>query len=48
MGDTVGYIIGTYGATPESINDGKFTHTLRRGSDGRWLIASDMDNPNRR
>ena len=48
MSDSVGYIIGTYGATPESINDGKFTLTLRRGIDGRWLIASDMDNPNRR
>jgi ketosteroid isomerase-like protein len=48
VSDTVGYIIGTYGATPESINDGKFTLTLRRASDGRWLIASDMDNPNRR
>jgi uncharacterized protein (TIGR02246 family) len=44
--DTVGYIIGTYGATPESINDGKFTLTLRRAPAGRWLIASDMDNPN--
>jgi uncharacterized protein (TIGR02246 family) len=44
--DTVGYIIGTYGATPEAINDGKFTLTLRRAPGGRWLIASDMDNPN--
>ena len=44
--DTVGYIIGTYGGTPETINDGKFTLTLRRVPGGRWLIASDMDNPN--
>jgi len=28
--------------------DGKFTLTLRRGADGRWLIMSDMDNSNRR
>jgi ketosteroid isomerase-like protein len=26
---------------------GKFTLTLRRGRDGRWLIASDMDNGSR-
>ncbi|HUF27870.1 MAG TPA: nuclear transport factor 2 family protein [Gemmatimonadaceae bacterium] len=44
--DTVGYIIGTYGSTPETINNGKFTLTLRRAPGGRWLIASDMDNPN--
>ena len=29
-------------------DDGKFTLTLRKGSDGRWLIVSDMDNANRR
>ena len=46
--DTVGYIIGTYGPTPQEINAGKFTLTLRRSPGGRWLIASDMDNPNRR
>ena len=27
---------------------GKFTLTLRKGSDGRWLIMSDMDNGNAR
>jgi ketosteroid isomerase-like protein len=27
---------------------GKFTLTLRKDSDGRWLIRSDMDNSNRR
>jgi ketosteroid isomerase-like protein len=26
---------------------GKFTLTLRKGTDGRWLIVSDMDNGNR-
>jgi ketosteroid isomerase-like protein len=43
--DSVGYIIGVYGFgdSPEDI--GKFTLTLRRGPDGRWLIFSDMDNP---
>ena len=27
---------------------GKFTLTLRKNQDGRWLIVSDMDSPNRR
>jgi ketosteroid isomerase-like protein len=27
---------------------GKFTLTLRRGGDGKWLIVSDMDNGNAR
>ena len=44
----VGYIIGGYTGTAGSADDGKFTLTLRKGSDGRWLINSDMDNSNRR
>ena len=44
----VGFILGGYafGADPADI--GKFTLTLRKGADGRWLIFSDMDNTNRR
>lgn len=44
----VGYIIGGYAGTANSPDEGKFTLTLRKGSDGRWLIVSDMDNANRR
>lgn len=44
----VGYIIGGYTGTAGSPDEGKFTLTLRKGSDGRWLINSDMDNSNRR
>jgi ketosteroid isomerase-like protein len=44
----VGYIIGGYAGKPGEPDDGKFTLTLRKGSDGRWLIMSDMDNSNRR
>lgn len=44
----VGYIIGGYTGTGGSPDEGKFTLTLRKGSDGRWLIMSDMDNTNRR
>ena len=46
-GDT-GYIIGGYGRERGKPDDGKFTLTLRKASDGRWLIVSDMDNSNRR
>jgi len=45
--DTVGYIIGAYGYGDAPGDQGKFTLTLRRGPDGRWLIFSDMDNSNR-
>ncbi len=45
--DSVGYIIGAYGYGDDPGDQGKFTLTLRRGADGRWLIASDMDNGSR-
>jgi ketosteroid isomerase-like protein len=44
----VGYILGGYTGTAGEPDDGKFTLTLRKGSDGKWLIMSDMDNSNRR
>jgi ketosteroid isomerase-like protein len=44
----VGYIIGAYGREPGKPDEGKFTLTLRKNDDGRWLIVSDMDNSNRR
>jgi len=44
----VGYIIGGYGAERDKPDSGKFTLTLRKGKDGRWLIVSDMDNSNQR
>ena len=44
---TVGYIIGAYGYGDAAGDVGKFTLTLRRGPDGRWLIFSDMDNASR-
>lgn len=43
----VGYIIGGYAQERGSADMGKFTLTLRRGSDRRWLIVSDMDSSNR-
>jgi ketosteroid isomerase-like protein len=44
----VGYIIGGYANAAGKPDSGKFTLTLRKGPDGRWLIMSDMDNSNRR
>lgn len=48
--DTVGYIIGgyKYGEQPADAQDnGKFVLALRRQPGGRWLIAADIDAPNR-
>ncbi len=44
----VSYILGGYTDTAGKPDIGKFTLTLRKSSDGRWLIMSDMDNSNRR
>jgi ketosteroid isomerase-like protein len=44
----VGYIIGGYARQAGEADVGKFTLTLRRGAEGRWLIVSDMDNGNSR
>lgn len=45
---TVGYIVGAYGYGDEAaVSDrGTFVLALRRGPDGRWLIAADLDNSN--
>jgi ketosteroid isomerase-like protein len=43
----VGYILGGFARQEGTPDIGKFTLTLRKGSDGRWLIVSDMDNGNR-
>ena len=43
----VGYIIGGFARHEGQPDVGKFTLTLRKGADGRWLIVSDMDNGNR-
>jgi ketosteroid isomerase-like protein len=43
---SVGYIIGGFARQRGEGDTGKFTLTLRKGTDGRWLIMSDMDNGN--
>jgi ketosteroid isomerase-like protein len=45
---SIGYIIGGFAAKRGDPDTGKFTLTLRKGPDGRWLIQSDMDNGNAR
>jgi ketosteroid isomerase-like protein len=44
----VGYIIGAFRRRDETNDLGKFVLVLRRGKDGRWLIAADIDNSNSR
>jgi ketosteroid isomerase-like protein len=44
----VGYIIGGFSREKGEADIGKFTLTLRKGEDERWLIMSDMDNGNSR
>jgi uncharacterized protein (TIGR02246 family) len=44
---SVAYIIGGYTQKEGQPDIGKFTLTLRKGADGRWLIMSDMDSVNR-
>jgi ketosteroid isomerase-like protein len=44
----IGYIIGGFGREAGSADSGKFVLALKRGRDGGWLIAADMDNSNRR
>jgi ketosteroid isomerase-like protein len=45
---SVGFILGGYAGQKGAPDDGKFTLTLRKDRDGRWLIFSDMDNGNAR
>lgn len=44
----LGYLLGAFAPRAGAPDAGKFTLTLRRSPDGRWLIVSDMDNPNQR
>ena len=46
-GDSVAYVIGTFGAEARADAGGKFILLLRRTGDGPWRIAADMANPNR-
>lgn len=45
---SVAYIIGCFARQKGEPDIGKFTLTLRKGGEGRWLIMSDMDNGNSR
>lgn len=45
---STGYIIGGFAPHRGEPDVGKFTLTLRKAKDGRWLIMSDMDNGNSR
>ena len=47
-GDTVAYIVGTYGGPDPATHTGKYLLVLRRAPGGPWLIAADMDNASTR
>lgn len=47
MEGSVGFIIGGYRYNADQPDSGKYTLTLRKLEDGKWYIASDMDNGNR-
>lgn len=47
MDGNVTYILGGYASSRGAPDAGKFTLTLRKRADGRWMIVSDIDNPNR-
>lgn len=44
VSDSVGYIVGGYRYPTSTGPGGKFLLALRKGPDGKWLIAADMDN----
>ncbi len=44
VSDAVGYIVGGYRYPQSTGPGGRFVLALRMGSDGRWLIAADLDN----
>jgi ketosteroid isomerase-like protein len=41
----LGYIVGAFALAEGGADAGKFTLTLTKGGDGRWLIVADMDRP---
>jgi ketosteroid isomerase-like protein len=45
---SIGFIIGGFARAKGEPDIGKFTLTLVKGTRGRWLIQSDMDNGNAR
>ena len=44
----IGYVIGAFAREKGEPDVGKFTLTLVKGPQGRWLIQSDMDNASAR
>ena len=44
----LGWIVGGYRWGNETVDAGKFVLLLKRDATGKWLIAADIDNVNRR
>jgi ketosteroid isomerase-like protein len=47
VSDSTGYIIGSFRYGESERDNGKFVLALRRSRAGPWLIAADLDGPNR-
>ena len=45
---STGYVVGGFGREAGIADSGKFILLLQKQKNGRWLIAADMDNSNRR
>jgi uncharacterized protein (TIGR02246 family) len=48
VSEDTGYIIGAFAGAKDKPDSGKFILAVKRGKDGKWLIAADMDNMNSR
>lgn len=47
LGDSVAYVIGTFGAERSAGEGGKFVLALKRRGAEPWRVAADIANPNR-
>ena len=43
--DKLAYIVGAFAGSEGAPDSGKFTLTLTKDADGKWLIVADMDRP---
>ena len=47
VSDSVGFVVGMFGAESSASAGGKFVLALRRDATGVWRVAADIANPNR-
>ncbi len=47
VSDSLGFVVGMFGAESSASAGGKFVLALRRDASGAWRVAADIANPNR-